>query len=338
MPEMINPFLNNDAFNMVSLTNAINILPNQYGKIQAMNLMPIKGVRTRVIIVEERNGVLNLLPTQPVGSPGTVGQSGKRKVRNFNVPHIPHDDVILPSEYDGIRAFGSETEMMALAQIVNDKQQTLRNKHDITLEHLRMGALKGIILDADGSVLYNLYDEFEITQKVIDFALDDPDTTVRTKCLDVSRYIEQNAFGAMFTSVYVLCSASFFDAFIEHENVKAAYEGYQEAADRLGGDPRKGFKFGGLTFEEYVGQAPDVKGNIRKFIADGEAHAFPIGTMNVFDTLCAPADFLETAGTIGKQIYTKMEPRKFNRGMDIHSQSNPLPMCYRPGMLVKLTA
>ncbi|WP_458695370.1 major capsid protein [Wolbachia endosymbiont of Phyllotreta cruciferae] len=33
----------------------------------------------------------------------------------------------------------------------------MRNKHAITLEHLRMGALKGIILDADGSELLNLY-------------------------------------------------------------------------------------------------------------------------------------------------------------------------------------
>lgn len=334
----LNPFMDNDAFNMVSLTNAINILPNNYGRIREMNLMPVKGVRTRTIIVEEKNGVLTLLPTMPVGSPGTTGISGKRKVRTFNVPHIPHDDVILPSEYDGIRAFGSETDMAALAQVVNDHQQDMRNKHAITLEHLRMGALKGIILDADGSVLYNLYSEFEITQKTIDFTLDDPDTAVRVKCMDVSRHIEQNAFGEVFSSVYALCSSDFFDGLVEHENVKAAYANYQEAADRLGGDPRKGFKFGGITFEEYVGQATDAEGTNRKFIADGEAHAFPVGTMNTFNTVCAPADFMETANTIGKELYSKMEPRKFNRGMDLHTQSNPLPMCYRPGMLVKLTA
>ena len=41
----------------------------------------------------------------------------------------------------------------------------------ITLEHLRMGALKGVILDADGSTLYDLYQEFEITPKVVNFAL-----------------------------------------------------------------------------------------------------------------------------------------------------------------------
>ena len=39
-----------------------------------------------------------------------------------------------------------------------DHLQSMRNsnKHAITLEHLRMGALKGVILDADGSARVGL--------------------------------------------------------------------------------------------------------------------------------------------------------------------------------------
>lgn len=61
----------------------------------------------------------------------------------------------------------------------------MRNKHAITLEHLRIGALKGVILDADGSVLYDLYDEFDIAPKTISFALATDTTNVRQKCIDV---------------------------------------------------------------------------------------------------------------------------------------------------------
>tara|TARA_B100000614_G_C14489811_1_gene470244 strand:- start:613 stop:1221 length:609 start_codon:yes stop_codon:yes gene_type:complete len=200
-----------------------------------------------------------------------------------------------------------------------------------------MGALKGIILDGDGSTLYNLYTEFGITQKAISFALGTATTKVRNKCLQVSRHIEENLKGEAMTGVKVLCSSGFFESLIDHDNVKAAYANYAEAEDRLGGDPRKGFKFGGLVFEEYVGNAPDADGNTRKFIADNEAHAFPIGTMNTFNTFVAPADFVETANTIGMEFYAKQEARKFNRGIDLHTQSNPLPMCARPGVLVKLT-
>ena len=152
----------NPAFSMANLTAAINLVPNRYGRLEGLNLFPEKPTRFRQIIIEERNGVLNLLPTMPPGSPGTVGTRGKRKVRSFVIPHIPHDDVVLPEEVQGIRAFGSETELETLAGVLARHLETMRNKHAITLEHLRMGALKGEILDADGSTIYNLYDEFGI--------------------------------------------------------------------------------------------------------------------------------------------------------------------------------
>jgi hypothetical protein len=96
--------------------------------------------------------------------------------------------------------------------------------------------------------------------------------------------------------------------------------------------------FGGITFEEYRGQASDINGTVRKFIAPGEAHAFPLGTVDTFGTYLAPADFNETVNTLGQPLYAKQEPRKFERGTDLHTQSNPLPMCHRPGVLVKLTS
>jgi hypothetical protein len=59
--------------------------------------------------------------------------------------------------------------------------------------------------------------------------------------------------------------------------------------------------------------------------------------MTTFRTWFAPADFNETVNTVGLPIYAKLEPRKFNRGMDLHTQSNPLPMCLRPALLTKAT-
>ena len=333
---ILNPFAV-DAFNMVSLTQAINILPNNYGRIRELNLMPGKGVRTRNIIVEEMNGVLNLLPTLPPGAPGTQNKMGKRKVRSFAIPHIPVDDVILPQEYEGLRAFGSETEQETLAKILNDHLQTGRNKFGITLEHLRMGALKGIILDSDGSTLFNLYTEFGISQKTVSFALNSSSTNVAAKCREVTRHIEDNLRGEVSTGVRCLIDEGFFDALIEHTSVKEVYLNHAAAVEILGGDPRKEFKFGGITFEEYRGVATDLDGNSRQFIADNEGHAFPMGTMNSFETLFAPADFLETVNTIGIELYAKQEERKFGRGIDLHMQSNPLPICYRPGILVKVT-
>ena len=332
---MLNPFAT-DAFNMVALTAAINKIPNTYGRLEQLNLMPATGVRTRTIIIEEMSGVLNLLPTQPVGAPGTVGTQGKRKVRSFVIPHIPHDDAVLPEEVQGIRAFGSESETEALADLLALKLQNMRNKHAITLEHLRMGALKGVILDADGTPLVNLYTEFGITPKTVNFALGNANTNVKGKCAEVLRHIEDNLSGEFSTGVHCLCSPEFFDALTGHAKVEEAYKNWQQGAVLIN-DMRRGFTFGGITFEEYRGQASDASGTTRRFIAAGEAHCFPLGTVDTFATYVAPADFNETANTLGLPLYAKQEPRKFDRGTDLHTQSNPLPMCHRPGVLVKLT-
>ena len=333
---MNNPF-DNPSFSMSALTAAINILPNNYGLMESMGLFPAKPVRFRSVVVEEKNGILTLLPTMPVGSPGTVGKRGKRKLRSFAIPHIPHDDVVLPEEVQGIRAFGSETEVQTVASVMAEHLQTMRNKHSIALEHLRIGALKGIILDADGSELYNLFDLFDITPKVVNFQLSNAATDVKKKCLDLKRYLEKNLKGERMNGVHCLVSEEFFDALTAHDNVKAAYDRWQDGL-ALRSDLRTGFTFAGIAFEEYSGEASDGDDNVHRFIAAGEGHAFPLGTVDTFATYFAPADFNETANTLGQPLYAKQEPRKFERGTDIHTQSNPLPMCHRPAVLVKVLA
>ncbi len=332
---MQNPF-DNPGFSMASLTAAINLLPNRYGRLEQLGLFPVKPVRTRQIIIEERNGTLNLLPTQPVGGPATLNVRDKRKLRSFVVPHVPLDDVILPEEVQGVRAFGMESETETIAGVLAQHLQSMRNKHAITLEHLRMGALKGIILDADGSELHNLYDDFGISARTVNFALATEATNVRNKCVEVIAHIEDNLRGEFMTGVRCLCSPEFFEKLVAHPKVEKAYENYAQGA-MLRDDVRTGFAFGGIVFEEYRGQASNIAGTNLRFIAAGEAHAFPLGTIDTFGTYVAPADFNETVNTLGQPLYAKQEPRKFERGTDLHTQSNPLPMCHRPGVLVKLT-
>lgn len=199
-----------------------------------------------------------------------------------------------------------------------------------------MGALKGVILDADGSVLYNLFDEFEIAPQAISYDLGNAATNVKAKCIATLAAIEENLKGEFMNGVHCLCSPEFFAALTGHAKVEKAFENWQQGAILIN-DVRRGFTYAGITFEEYRGQATDLTGTARRFIAAGEAHAFPLGTVDTFGTYFAPADFNETVNTVGQPLYAKQEPRKFERGTDLHTQSNPLPMCHRPGVLVKLT-
>jgi len=328
----INPF---DQFGVVEVSEAINVLPNKYGRIQELGIFAEKGVTTNKIAVEEKNGSLVLLPLNERGAPGTQGKVGKRKIRTFSVPKIEEDDHIEAEEANGLRAFGEQAPMMA-SVMLNDKLETMRQKHEITHEWLRAGALAGVVKDADGSTYVDLYSEFGITQKEVDFVLGTSTTKVANKCREVVRWVEQNLKGDSMTGVRALVSPEFYDKLITHSSVEAAYANYSAAADRIGGDLRRGFTFGGITFEEYVGQADDKDGNVRKFIAAGDGRAYPAGTVQTFRNFIAPADFNETVNKLGQKYYAKVVPSKFDRGYDVHSQSNVLPLCLRPAVLVRI--
>ena len=109
---------------------------------------------------------------------------------------------------------------------------------------------------------------------------------------------------------------------------------YHENGAILINDVRAGFVFAGITFEEYRGQATDANGNARRFIAAGEAHAFPLGTVDTFATYFAPADFNETVGTLGQPLYARTIPdRDRDEWVRLEIESNPLPICTRPQVL-----
>jgi hypothetical protein len=124
------------------------------------------------------------------------------------------------------------------------------------------------------------------------------------------------------------CSPEFFDALTGHAKVEKAFENWQDGQCCIN-DMRAGFTFGGITFEEYRGQATAPGGTVRRFIAAGEA--MPSAGHDGHLRHLLRAGRLQRDGQHGGQpLYAKQEPRKFDRGTDLHTQSNPLPMCHRP--------
>lgn len=323
---------NNAAFTTATLTDAITKLPHKPNRIEGLGLFQTKGVPTTTVFLEERAGRLVLLSNKVRGEPEHEhGGLGRRKMRNFQTLHLPLHGVVLADELQNLRAFGS-TELATATSVVADKLSAMRDDIEVTIEHLRLGALKGLILDADGAtVLYDLFSEFGETQTVVSFDLDETNTSVRLKCLEVKRDIELALGAANFDHIHALCGKTFFDDLIEHADTKAAFDRFLEG-ERLRDDPRAGFSFAGVIFEEYAGSIDGVN-----FIDDEEAVIFPVGVPGLFMDYRAPADFIETANTIGMDMYARQAVRHDNRGIDLWVQANPLPICTRPKALIKAT-
>jgi hypothetical protein len=327
---MLTNVFQSEIFKFTTLTDAINHLPYRPMRLQQIGLFEERGIPTTTVVVEKKDGVLDLLPTKMRGEPATPGNANRRTALSFVVPHIPHETAILAADIQDVRRFGSDSELEAVAQVVNDRMQEMRQNHEVTHEYHRIGAVKGIILDADGTTeLFDLFDRFDITQTDVDFLLGTGSTNIRDKCLEVKRAIEDALGMAMYDHVHCLCDKTWFGKFINHENVKAAYERWQ-SGEALRNDPRAGFEFAGIVFEEYRGSVNGVP-----FIADDECHFFPVGTPGLFKRYNAPANMMETANTIGLPVYAKSEAKKFNTGVDIYTESNPLHLCTKPAALIK---
>jgi hypothetical protein len=320
-----------DAFSVISLTDAINRAPYVPGRIGKMGLFTEKGITTTTAWIEEKDGHLSLIQTSPRGGPEPTIGPAKRTGRNLTIPHLSLDGRIGADQVQNIRAFGAETDLESVQQVVNDLLADMRRDHEVTLEHLRAGAVQGIILDADGSTLYNLFTEFGVVQQTQAFAFTVATTDIRAVAVAVARKVEDALQSESYTSLHALCGATFFDALISHATVREAYK-YQEGA-QLRDDLRNGFRFGGIDWEEYR-----CKVGTTSFVAATEAFVFPIGS-GIFKTYFAPADFIETVNTRGLPLYAKQgpDPSGFNRFVAVTTQANPLPICSAPRAVVKCT-
>jgi len=326
---------NTDPFNVVSLTESINLLPFQPQRLGQMGLFSREGIPTRTVLIEELEGQLTLLPTVPVGGPPTYAGRTKRNMRTLSIPHIPHNDMILAGDVQGVRAFGSENATQSITTVVNNRLQNMRQNHELTLEFHRIGALKGVLVDADGTTIYDLFEEFQVTPNSVDFVLGTAGTDQQAKCLDVIEAVE-NALGTgTYDHIHCFCGRTWFRKFISHALVKAAFDRWKDGAF-LRSDPRAGFEFGNIVFEQYRGSIKlDGGTTVVPFIPVGEARFFPVGIPGLFKTYDAPADFIESVNTVGKPIYAKQERLEFDRGIKMHTQSNPLTLCLRPKVLVR---
>ncbi|WP_030129130.1 major capsid protein [Pseudomonas sp. QTF5] len=321
-----------DLFSVANLTAAVNKLPAIPGKVGAMGLFDEKGVTSTSVIIDEREGRLVLVPNTSRNDDPAPLEGRKRKRRTFETLHLPVSSSILPSQLQGIAAFGQESATTPVVTVINDHLQELKNSIEATREFQRVGALRGQLLDADGTLLFDLFDEFDVKQKKVTVLLSNPDTNVRKACVDAKRHAESKLGGVMVTGFRAFCGPDWFDAFTDHAKVKEAFAHYQAAQDRLGGDMRSGFTFGGIEFIEY-----DVTVSGQRFIPADIAQVFPVAR-GVFRLFNAPANYNETVNTLGQPFYSKAEPRKMGKGWDLEAQANPLAMCLFPEALVELKA
>lgn len=331
MPEVMDVF-DTDMFNMVSLTDAINKLPYQPSRIGQLNLFEPVGITTTSAMIEEQHGRLSLIPTAPRGSMPTMGEKRTRKGRSFAVPHIPKNDAVMADDVQNVRAFGSETRLETISSVVNTKLEQLKQDHETTWEWHRLGAVKGVVYDADGTdVVYNWFTEFGITQYTVNLNTG-TSGAVKSLANDIRRRYRQYLGQTPFSEIRVVCGSTLFDHLTTCAEVKDAYDRWLEGKYLRDSQVDTGFEYAGVFWEEYAGSLGSDD-----FVGATKGHVFPTGVRGLFKRINAPGTFTETVNTVGKPMYAKQERMRFDVGVELHTQSNPLFICTRPQVLIQIT-
>lgn len=332
---------NQDAFNCAALTDAVNALPFVPGRAGTIVPWDEIGIPVDKVEIEIKDGELQLLNPSQRGGSGSTGTDKLRKVHVLKVPHYQYDDSILADSVQNVRAFGTGSVLETLLGRVNSKLlDAVQLRLDPTLEFQRLGALKGLILNADGTTLYDLFDEFGVAQETeVDFDLDNGSPAsgaLRKKCAQTVRTIANNLGGIPFTGVAALCGDAFFDELLAHKEVVESYKGssmaqvLREGYVTPNGTVYGVFEFGGIVWENYRG-----KNGADAMVHTDKCHLFPTGAAGLYRTVYAPADYVETVNTNGLPRYSKQWPFANGKGVHLESQSNPLSYCKRPKALMK---
>jgi hypothetical protein len=329
---------NSDAFSVTNLTDAVNKIKFVPGRIGQLGLFQESGVTTTSVAIEEKDGILSLISPSARGAPGGTLTKVKRTLRNLTVPHFEIDDAIMAEEVQGVRAWGSESEVETVMGKVAERGMVHSQSLAATQEYSRIGAVKGTITYADGSTT-NLFTEFGVTQLTeVDFDLDNSAPApgaLRKKCATVTRSMAGVLEGVPFSGLHAFCGDAFFDDLIAHPEVRETYTGWLAAQELRQGYVQGGlsygaFPFGGIMWENYRGSV-----GATTFVNTDKCHIFPLGVPGFFRTYYAPADYIETVNTMGQRLYMKQYPMPNGKGVHLDTQMNALDICTRPRALIQ---
>lgn len=334
---MLNIF-RSDAFSEITLTSQVERLPHVPTTLGDRKIFTDNPIRTTALAVEERNGVLSLVPISQRGEPTSFERTTeRRKMRYFDVPRLFAGDTIHAHELQNIREFGTESVLM---QVQTEVARRLSGPTgiltllDYTEEYHRLAAVQGLLLDADGSVWYNWFDEFEFSAPAeIGFNLAaNVEYSIRPICNALVRSMARSAKGAFTTetSVTALCGDNFFDKFVTHVDVEKSYKNWSDAVELRQGGAFRSFRFADIEWVNYRGS--DDNSTIA--IDPDKVKFFPENAPGVFERALAPGANFNWINTPGLERYIQpIFDKDRNEWWRMEAYVFPLHICKRPEVL-----
>ena len=330
---------NNDAFSLVSMTNAVEKIPFKPSLLGSMALFTTVPVSTLTVAVERLSNTLSIIQTSERGAPPSTQNKIRPDIRDFRTVRLYKQDTLYSHEIQNVRAFGTESELQTMQGVVARRQQRLKNDLELTRERHRLGAINGIVLDADGSVIRNYYTEFGLSQPAeITFS-----NAAVTAAGDMRTFLAKNLVRPMMRAlgqempgveIVALVGDDFYDWLVSHADVVKTFLNWQAATELRNGTAFGEFGFGGIRWINYRGTDDQTTVGV----AANKARFFLRGVPDLFQTAQSPGESFEMANTMGREMYSMVLPdMKRNAFVEIEVVTYPLDICTRPETLLRGT-
>lgn len=329
---------NSNIFGMMALTDSINEIAFVPSRLGDLGLFEVEGIATTTAFIEKKGETLALVQSTPRGGPGQSVAINRREAIPFAASHLQLEDRIYADEIQNVRAFGDANRLAGVQETVDGRLTTMSRSLDLTLEYHRMGAIQGLVLDANGDVIEDLFDKFGVAEPddaglLLETAWEEADGfPVRKRINGITRRIEAELGGASPTGYHAMVGDDFFDALTSHPETRGLYAATVAAQQMANGVmSSRIFRYGDVTWENYRGV-----GSVA--IPTGQARIFPLGVPGLFKQLFAPADTMEAVNTLGlvKYALAVPDPSGKNKFIELETQSNPITFCTRPKVLIQI--
>lgn len=334
-----------DAFRVTRMSDAMREVKYVPGFITKLGLFQTTSIDTLDIAIEkDAEDNIFIVPSSPRGGPGKTFGRNRRSMRKLSVPHFQVDDSIYADEVQQVRAFGEERARVTFQGRISRRGVEVRQSFALTEEFHKLCVLtKGQLLDADGDVLFDYYDEFGESQAAeVNWDLNAANPaagSLRQKATDLTRAIGTSLGGLPFSGVLAICGNDFWDALVKHKDVRETYQGYNAAATLRNAviDPNNQSVQTGMwgMFPLFDITWVNYRGGLNVGIEANEVKFVPMGVPGLFRSVFAPADYIETVNTPGLELYIKQFRMQNDKGISLEYQNNVIHYCTRPRVLMR---
>lgn len=354
-------------------TQEVNEIDNQYGLINDSGLFVGEGTSQESVIFDKNTVTRTLIPqTHKRGGTPTKGKDRKVETFALALPYFNHQDYVTPQDIQGWRQAGTADQPKLLATAVADKWEDMLNDFDQTIEYMKCRALTGVTVDPEGQVLANMFTVLGETETFIDFDLGNAAADIDGKIAQLKRTVAKQAKqGGRIGRIEVMVTPDFFDALVNHPQLREAYLHYSASApnDTIRADLSRFEAWGvvdtfvhkGMMFYSYDAEfaiedndgdpvthawyqtsdgsgtpVDDFAGMNTNGLAGKGGYTIVNGLRSAYRGYFGPANTLSGANSVGQEVFAYQYRDPKDKFHELELESSPLYVLTTPRLSVRV--